>query len=38
LVGQGEGMGERGLFVGHPEQVLVWDHQQGDAGSRSSVR
>ena len=28
-IGQGEGMGERSLFVGHPEQVLVWDDQQG---------
>src|SRR6267378_3591761 len=29
LVGQGEGIGECGLLVGHPEQVLVWDDQQG---------
>src|SRR5438309_5845436 len=29
LIGQGEGIGECGLLVGHPEQVLVWDDQQG---------
>ena len=25
LIGQREGIGEGGLLVGHPEQVLVWD-------------
>ena len=29
LIGHGEGVGECGLLVGHPEQVLVWDDQQG---------
>src|SRR5258707_5735672 len=29
LIGQGKGIGECGLLVGHPEQVLVWDDQQG---------
>src|SRR5438552_5567975 len=29
LIGQREGTGECGFFAGHPEQVLVWDDQQG---------
>ena len=29
LIGQGKGIGECGLLVGHPEQVLVWDDEQG---------